>query len=681
LILIERLNQESFNWLLGQIESHFHRCKVHPGENVGAVAAQSISEPTTQMTLNTFHMAGISSKNVTLGVPRIKELINNATNIKTPSLTIFLKDNYKYDEKFFHKASHDFSYTILRNLIVKSQIFFDHDPLDSIIEEHESFNLNNELFFLNPQIYSDIEENRVEVSPWVLRILLTKDMDVTNASVIELLVRSKITQALRTVESKKFVVLTNNFLLAVSEEQYPVIRIFMVRESKEPLFSEAEILKRIEREVLDNLPICGLEKIKKVYLKIKKAEKTLVINPDDNSLVKDKKDSFFYETDGTNLLASFGFDYVDHTKTITNTVPEVLKVLGIEAARRALLDQIRSVILHYGIYINYRHLALLCDVMCHRGYIMPINRNGINRIDSGPLRKCSFEETLDMILEAAAFGAKDPLTGVSERVMLGQLCKIGTGCFDIIIDTKKLSEPRYLPDAYIQQEEEARMEQPYDGEQLPTPINANTPMPHYGGVTPGMPSSYHPDLQGAFTPIPLPTTTLQPSPIYSPIPRTPGSHAQSPRPIGGRASPLYLMDPGSTTYFGQSPLSSHRSPNYSPTSPGSLHYNPTSPHYSATNSPSLSSSGGGTRIYSPSSPGYSNSPRYSPGYSPRSPSYNSPSTSNTPSSQNPNTTYTPNTPTYSRAGVYVPASPAYDPSRTIAEEEEEEEEDEEEKDK
>lgn len=57
---------------------------------VGALAAQSLGEPATQMTLNTFHYAGVSAKNVTLGVPRLKELINISKRPKTPSLTVFL---------------------------------------------------------------------------------------------------------------------------------------------------------------------------------------------------------------------------------------------------------------------------------------------------------------------------------------------------------------------------------------------------------------------------------------------------------------------------------------------------------------------------------------------------------------------------------------------------------------
>ena len=64
--------------------------QVQPGEMVGALAAQSLGEPATQMTLNTFHYAGVSAKNVTLGVPRLKEIINVSKRPKTPSLTIFL---------------------------------------------------------------------------------------------------------------------------------------------------------------------------------------------------------------------------------------------------------------------------------------------------------------------------------------------------------------------------------------------------------------------------------------------------------------------------------------------------------------------------------------------------------------------------------------------------------------
>ena len=95
LILHERLNTASFDWLLGEIKSRFSASLAHAGEVVGSIAAHSIGEPATQMTLNTFHFAGVSSKNVTLGVPRMKEIINVAKNIKAPSMQIYLEgDNF-----------------------------------------------------------------------------------------------------------------------------------------------------------------------------------------------------------------------------------------------------------------------------------------------------------------------------------------------------------------------------------------------------------------------------------------------------------------------------------------------------------------------------------------------------------------------------------------------------------
>lgn len=92
-----RLNAEAFSWMVGEVERRFNLALANCGEAIGTVAAQSIGEPTTQMTLNTFHFAGVSAKNVTLGVPRLTEIINLAKNIKTPSLTVYLSREYSSD--------------------------------------------------------------------------------------------------------------------------------------------------------------------------------------------------------------------------------------------------------------------------------------------------------------------------------------------------------------------------------------------------------------------------------------------------------------------------------------------------------------------------------------------------------------------------------------------------------
>lgn len=88
------MDKRSFDWLIGEVRDRFKSSIVHPGEMIGSIGAQSIGEPATQMTLNTFHMAGAGSA-LTGGVPRLKELINVATNLKTPSLRIFLEEKYR----------------------------------------------------------------------------------------------------------------------------------------------------------------------------------------------------------------------------------------------------------------------------------------------------------------------------------------------------------------------------------------------------------------------------------------------------------------------------------------------------------------------------------------------------------------------------------------------------------
>lgn len=96
-----------------------------------------------------------------------------------------------------------------------------------------------------------------------------------------------------------------------------------------------------------------------------------------------------------------------------------------------------AVLQFYGLYVNYRHLALLCDVMTAKGHLMAITRHGINNQDAAVLMKCSFEQTADVLFNAAVHAEIDPMKGVSENIIMGQLAKIGTGCFDLLLDHQK----------------------------------------------------------------------------------------------------------------------------------------------------------------------------------------------------------------------------------------------------
>ena len=116
---------------------------------------------------------------------------------------------------------------------------------------------------------------------------------------------------------------------------------------------------------------------------------------------------------------------------------EVYDTLGLEAARQVLAKEIFDVFDFAGSYVNSRHINLLVDIITNRGFLMSIDRHGINKSDRGPLAKCSFEETPDIIARAAIFGELDKIQSVSANIMLGQEVPIGTGATELVFDEEK----------------------------------------------------------------------------------------------------------------------------------------------------------------------------------------------------------------------------------------------------
>ena len=213
-------------------------------------------------------------------------------------------------------------------------------------------------------------------------------------------------------------------------------------------------------------------------------------------------------------------------------------MLGVEAVRMSLLSELRAVLSFYGIYVNYRHLATLCDVMCQRGRLTSITRHGINRMDTGPLRKCSFEETVEILLEASVFNEVDSLRGITESIIMGKTAPLGTGSFDVVLDQQAIEEHA-----------QANFDEDLMGEELTplydddgcggafrfatTPYAGDTPQLGRLGYTseyartPGGQSAY----EGAFSP---------------------GPGLQS--PFGGYSSPNPYQSPRSPTYRVNSPV-------------------------------------------------------------------------------------------------------------------------------
>ena len=132
------ITREKYDKICLLIEQQFYKSLVIPGEMVGPVAAQSIGEPATQMTLNTFHYAGVSSKsNVTRGIPRLRELLHVSNNIKSPSVLIILNEEYKYDKNKAQYAKNKLEYTQLKDIVKSCNIYYDplHTEGSTIIDE------------------------------------------------------------------------------------------------------------------------------------------------------------------------------------------------------------------------------------------------------------------------------------------------------------------------------------------------------------------------------------------------------------------------------------------------------------------------------------------------------------------------------------------------------------------
>ncbi|KAK9370544.1 hypothetical protein V1509DRAFT_616123 [Lipomyces kononenkoae] len=662
-----RLNRVAFEWVVGQIEAQFARAVVAPGEMVGVIAAQSIGEPATQMTLNTFHYAGVSSKNVTLGVPRLKEILNVAKNIKTPSLSIYLLPEYAASMDMAKTVQSAIEHTTLKTVTAATEIFYDPDPHTTVIEEDLD---TVEAYFSIPD--EQVEASIHRQSPWLLRFELDRakmlDRQLTMSQVAE-----KITEDFK---DDLFVIWSED------NSERLIIRCRVMRDPKgleeEVDAEEDAILKRIEAHMLSSISLRGVESISRVFML--QYEPNL---PNANGEYQKQKE-WVLETDGVNLAEVMAVDGVDYTRTYTNSFVEVLSVLGIEATRAALYREILNVIAFDGSYVNYRHLALLVDVMTSRGHLMAITRHGINRADTGALMRCSFEETVEILLEAAAAAELDDCRGVSENIMLGQLAPLGTGGFDLMLDEKMFASlpvdysrgtgvisgpngvaegaatpyegrsPAYLEGGYLGSPDPMASFSPvvssgaiddrgglteYGGGFGASPYGAGAQSPGYS------PSSPFSSFGGAS---PMSFGTSPTSPGYSPA-----SPTYSPSSPGMAVSPGFVSSP---RFSPTSPAYSPTSPRYSPTSPG---YSPTSPTYSPT-SPSYSPT---SPTYSPTSPSYSpTSPTYSPTsptYSPTSPTYSPTSPSFSPTSP----TYSPTSPSFSPTSpTYSPTSPSFSPT-------------------
>jgi DNA-directed RNA polymerase II subunit RPB1 len=442
LLIVKRFNKAALTLLLDTITIDYKRAIVAPGEMVGMIAGQSIGEVSTQMTLNTFHFAGVASKsNVTRGVPRIEEILSLSSEIKNPSLSIYLKKDDETQKDKARSIMYMLEHTQLEEIVKSIEVCFDPDDLKTLINDDkdtiEQYKEFEKMVDECKEVSLSNDEN--EKSKWVIRMIMDPEvmleknitMDDVNFT-LNNCYENQISCVYSDYNADKLV-----FRIRMNE----VIKNSSNRGGQKktkvnPLDQSDQIyiLKNFQEQLLRNVVLRGIKGINKVILR--KIKDNMV---ESNGVYK-KQDIWVLDTIGTNLLDVLGLDYIDKNRTFSNDIVEIYNVLGIEAARQAIYNELVDVIEFDGTYINYHNFSVLVDRMTFTYKMISIFRHGINNDNIGPIAKASFEETPEMFLKAARHGELDTLRGISANVMCGQEGFFGTGAFQVVLDIEEMQK-------------------------------------------------------------------------------------------------------------------------------------------------------------------------------------------------------------------------------------------------
>ena len=462
LLVVKRFNKKALTVLLETITLMYKRAIVAPGEMVGMIAAQSIGEPTTQLTLNTFHSAGVASKsNVTRGVPRIEEILSLSENTKNPSLTIYMKREEETDKEIVRDKIPNVEITILKEIVESIEICFDPDDMNTLIEQDKA--VMSQYFEFEQMVDECMGVSKAEggggaasavvgsessatvsatssgenappsdKSKWVIRMTLDKESMLDRKISMD-----DVHFALKNMYDKEVTCMYADY-----NDDNLVFRIRLnnvITNSKKKnnalsldQSDQIYILKNFQDNMLNNVVLRGIKGLSKVLLR-KITDSLIKVDS-----TYTKKETWVLDTTGTNLLTALSLDYIDVTRTISNDIQEIYNVLGIEAARVAIYNELSEVLEFDNTYINYHHLIMLADRMTASANMVSIFRHGINNDDIGPIAKASFEETPEMFLKAARHAELDEMRGVSANVMCGQEGFFGTSSFKVLLDMNKM---------------------------------------------------------------------------------------------------------------------------------------------------------------------------------------------------------------------------------------------------
>ena len=460
LLVAKRFHRKALVVLLETIELKYKQAIVHPGEMVGVIAGQSIGEPTTQLTLNTFHLAGVASKsNVTRGVPRIEEILRLTKNPKNPSLTIHLKPIDENSQDRAVQFANMMEHTKLVDVVKSIKICFDPSDQSTLIGEDrlllEQYNEFEALVNECNEMETD-ENDAPTKSKWIVRMeidaetMLDKNitMDDIHFAIKNSYYGNDISCIYSDYNSDKLVFRIRMNSSVFNKKKMKTKGVLESLDQSDEIY----LLKNFQDSLLNNIVLRGVNGIENV---IPRKLQNMVVKDESKYT---KKDVWILDTTGSNLLETLAIDYIDNTRTFSNDIKEVFDVLGIEAARQVIYNELSEVMEFADVYINYHHLSLLCDRMTCTKDMVSIFRSGILNDDIGPIAKGTFEVHTEVFLDAARHGEFDQMRGVSANVMCGQHGYYGTNAFNVVLDIKemmKLSEANVNTTSAIEEIEKA----------------------------------------------------------------------------------------------------------------------------------------------------------------------------------------------------------------------------------
>lgn len=446
-----KLSKEAFDDLIYNIQVNFKRSIVEPGLMVGILSAESIGEPTTQLTISSFHSAGAGVARQ--GLIRIQELIGVRKNIKKPTMIIYLKNDVCNNDSIVKKIVSHIDVVTFNEL--SNNVEFIYDPLP---DDQNGKMKSDNVSYIFKKLSS---EQKLDNAPWLLRFVLNKEsmfeknvvlLDIKKAFCINW---NKKLNDIKIIKKEEKIIIEKIIDYAIlsndDNDDYPVIHIrLQIQDDFNIKFVNGllDFISKFKIKGMSN--INGGITVSSVFHNY--------YNKETQKIEKEKQNIIY--TDGINLNDIRYLKYIDNYKTRCNDINIIYETFGIEAARTVLLKEIYHE-MNSNDAIVFQHFSILVDMMTSRGTIVSVDRHGFNKQEMDVFARASFEKSVDQLISAAVYCETDTLDCVSSRIMSGLIVKSGTGLCDLVLDTdmilssennntiSDLKTFRLFPDTYI----------------------------------------------------------------------------------------------------------------------------------------------------------------------------------------------------------------------------------------